>query len=88
MVDTDENAVSENLEEILCKSLPCDDEEVKFVCIICEHEFNKADDYDIHMKTHDESKREKDLEFLELENLTLCYILEYLSMEEMMIHRK
>ena len=30
LADTDENAVSESLEEILSKSLPCDDEEVKF----------------------------------------------------------
>ena len=77
LADTVENDVPDNLEEVLSKSLPCDDEEVKFVCIICKHECSKVDDYDSHMKTHDESVMVKDLAFHELENLILCHVLEY-----------
>ena len=40
-------------DHIRSKHLPDREEEVKFVCTICQHEFCEVDDYDSHVKLHD-----------------------------------
>ena len=30
-----------------------ENEEVRFICINCEHEFGEVEDYDTHVKTHE-----------------------------------
>ena len=58
------------------------EEEVKFICIICEHEFDIAEDYDCHVKIHEErSSRTNDNltdnSVRELSNLVYCHILDH-----------
>ena len=63
------------------KHLADKNEEVRFVCIICKHEFSEVDDYNSHVKAHERitmtrMMHDKDEEIAELENIVFCYILE------------
>ena len=58
------------------------EEEVKFVSIICGHEFDIADDYDLHVKTHEVvastvNENLVDDAMRELSNLVYCHILDH-----------
>ena len=64
-------------DHVRSEHLPYDNEEVKFVCIICKHEFNEAEDYDSHVKTHESTTKSHDIQFSELENMVLCDILQH-----------
>ena len=53
-----------------------ENEEVVFACNICSHDFDIADDYNSHMKTHHKEVT-KDEPETEIENRIYCYITEY-----------
>ena len=56
-------------------------EEIKFVCTFCAHEFQDSEEYDNHIMEHIEPKdTEKD--FLEVENKVFLIILEHLQTED------
>ena len=57
--------------------LPCETEEVRFICIICKHEFKEAEDYESHVQMHDREREKQNMELYELENIVFSYILEY-----------
>ena len=61
--------------------LPCDNEEVQFVCIICKHEFKEAEDYETHVKIHDGQSEAENKEFNQLNNFIFNDILEHLAYE-------
>ena len=71
-------------DHVRANHVPEDNEEVKFICIACEHEFDEVEDYDSHVKTHEVSnktdmkERTDDVtEIRELENVVYSYILEH-----------
>ena len=56
---------------------PEKNEEVRFVCIICQHELTEAEDYENHIKLHERRENKDDNDMKELQNIILNIILEY-----------
>ena len=50
-------------------------EEVTFMCTICNHEFREAESYDSHLKIHEVRKESYSIK--ELENLAFCDIIDH-----------
>ena len=62
-------------EHVIVNHSPDKNEEVRFVCIICEHEFSLAEDYDSHVNTHETAPEQDDV-MKELKNIVFNLILE------------
>ena len=59
-----------------------ENEEVKFICIVCGYEFTVAEDYDSHVKTHETANEDEVKEQMELENIVFNHIIEtYIATE-------
>ena len=42
---------------VKAKHVPEENEEVRFICINCKHEFGEVEDYESHVKTHESVKQ-------------------------------
>ena len=53
LVTLSRDAMDKHVKE---KHLPNENEEVKYSCVKCGHEFSEVENYNTHLKTHDEVK--------------------------------
>ena len=54
---------------------------IRFVCILCKHEFIQADDYDGHVRMHETENEKESDSIKELNNVVINLILEHYSQE-------
>ena len=67
-------------DHVKTRHLPDKNEEVRFICIVCKHEFSEVEDYDSHVKMHEMiNHREDDL--TDLQNVVFTHILEQQILE-------
>ena len=78
-VTTSKNLIDDHVKST---HVPEENEEVRFICINCEHEFGEVEDYDTHVKTHEVVNIPKanpniDKEFSELVSVVYSHILDH-----------
>ena len=56
-------------------------EDVRFVCKECGHEFKEADDYDGHVRKHEMENKKEETDFCQLNNVVLNLILDQYEYE-------